>query len=72
MSDSLHLNQLANLNKWCTRYEKGNELKTTFSLDTVILTKVKVKSINDVDFLNRYSNNLRFGAIRLGSGYVCD
>ena len=72
MRYSLHLNPLANLKKWYTRYEQGNEWKTTVSLDTVILTKVKVKSINDVDFHDRYSNHLRLGAIRLGSGYVCD
>ena len=39
-------------------------------MNTVILTKVDIKSINDVSLPAKTSNNLRGDAIRLGSVYV--
>ena len=41
-------------------------------LNTVILTKVKVQSMNVVNLPDRASNKMRVCAIRLGAGYVCD
>ena len=41
-------------------------------MNTVILTKVKVKLINDVNLTDRASNKLRYDAIRYGAVYVCD
>ena len=41
-------------------------------MDIVILTKVKVKSINDVAISDRASNKVRGDAIRLGAAYVFD
>ena len=41
-------------------------------MNTVILTKVKVKSINDIALPARALNNLRGHAIRLGAMYVHD
>ena len=43
-----------------------------FRLNTLILTKVKVKLINYVSLPDRYSNNLRCVAIWLRGMYVCD
>ena len=48
------------------------EGKTIFSFNAVILTKVKVQSINDVALPDIVSNKLRGGAIWLGAVYVCD
>ena len=50
--DAVYLNPLANFKQWYTPYEK-NEGKTIIRLDTVILTKVKVKSINDAALTSR-------------------
>ena len=41
-------------------------------MNTVILTKVRVKSINDIALPYRDSNNLRCDSIRLGAVYICD
>ena len=41
-------------------------------LNTVILTKVKLQSINDVSLPDRDSNKLRGDAIILGAICVCD
>ena len=41
-------------------------------LNDVIVTKVKVQSINHVSTTNIYSNNLRDNTIWLGAVYVCD
>ena len=41
-------------------------------MNTVILTKVKVKSINDVAIPDRDSNKFRGDEIRLGAVYICD
>ena len=41
-------------------------------MNTVILTKVKVKLINDFNLTDRASNKLRYDAIRYGAVYVCD
>ena len=49
-----------------------NEGKTTVRLDTAILNKVKVQSINNIALPNRESKNFRGDAIRLGSVYVYD
>ena len=49
-----------------------NEWKTIFGLNTVILTKVKVKSINDVNITDRESNKLRGDEIMLCAVYVCN
>ena len=40
--------------------------------NTVISTKVKLLSINDVNIPARASNKLRGDEIRLGAVYVCD
>ena len=47
---------------------KGN----IFRLNNVVLTQVKVQSINDVNIPSISSNNLRVDAIRLVGVYVCD
>ena len=70
--DSVYLKPLPNFKKWYTPYENENQGKTIVRLNNVILTKVKVKSINDVDIPARYPNNLRSGAINFGDVYVCD
>ena len=44
--DVVHLNQLADLKQRCNPYEKELRRKI-FKLNTAILTKVKVKPIND-------------------------
>ena len=72
MCDTLYLNPLDNFNNSYTPYEDKIEEKTTVRLNTVILTKVKVKSINYVSISVRSLNNLRGDAIRLGDVYVCD
>ena len=41
-------------------------------MNTVILTKVKVKSINDVNIPARESNKIRVDAFMLGDVYFCD
>ena len=46
--------------------------KTMVRLNTIILTKLKVKPIKDVALPTRYKNNLIGDAIRLGTVYVCD
>ena len=46
--------------------------KKIVRLNTIILTKVRVKSINDVTLPDRSSNNFRGDAIRLAGFYVCD
>ena len=44
----------------------------TVRLNTIILTKVNIKSINDVALPTIASNKLRGDAIRLGAVGVCD
>ena len=44
----------------------------TVRLNTIILTKVNIKSINDVALPTIASNKLRGDAIRLGAVCVCD
>ena len=46
--------------------------KKIVRLNTVILTKLKVKSINYIDFPDIAANKVRGDAIRLGGVYVCD
>ena len=50
----------------------GDEGKTIVGLNTVILTKVRVQTINDVALPGISYNTLRGDAIRLGDIYVCD
>ena len=50
----------------------GNEGKTVAMSNTVILTKVKVKSINCVAFTVRSSKQFRVDAIKWGGVSVCD
>ena len=69
--DAVYFNTLALFKQWYTTYEDENE-GIFFRLNTVILTKVKVKSINDVALPDRASYRLRGDAIRLGSVYVYD
>ena len=71
MCDAVYLNPLDNLKQWHTRYEK-NPREKNFRLNTVILTKVKLQSINDYDLPTRASNKLRENTIRLCAVYVCD
>ena len=49
---------------------KKNEGKENVVLNDVILTKVKVNYIDEVDIKDRDSNNWRGYAIRLGVVYV--
>ena len=51
---------------------KMQRKKKEFRVNTIILTKVKSKSINDVAITNRASNNLRCNEIRVCAEYVCD
>ena len=46
--------------------------ETIGRLNTFILTKVRVKLINDVDNPDRASNNFRGDLIRLVNVYFCD
>ena len=50
--------------------EKNKE--NCFRLNTLILTKVKVKLINYIALPARASNNLRYFEIMLGAVYVWD
>ena len=52
---------------WKTKSRGG-----IFRLNTVILTEIKVKSINDVSLPAIASNKLRGDTIRLGAVYICD
>ena len=69
--DAVYLNPLANFKQWYTPYEYENE-GIFFRLNTVILTKVKVKSIDDVALPDRASYRLRGDEIRFGAVYFCD
>ena len=46
--------------------------KTTFRLNNIILTKVKLQSINDVALTGRASNKLCGDAISLSDAYISD
>ena len=70
--NAVYLNPLANFKQWCILYENKNQRQTIVRLNTVILTNVKLKSINGVIIPTRSSNKLRDDAIRLGALYVCD
>ena len=72
MFDAVYLNVLDNFKQWYTPYENENQEETIFTLNTIILTKVTVKSINDVALPARASNNLISDAFCLGYVYVCD
>ena len=54
-----------------TTYVK-NEGNKIVRLNTVILTKLKVQSINDVTLPTRAPHNLRGEKIRLYAVHVCD
>ena len=51
---------------------KKNQGQSIVRLNTVILTKVKVQSIDYVALPTRASNKFRGDTIRLGAVYVCD
>ena len=70
MCDLLYLNPFANFKQWYTPYE--NKEGNIFSFNTVILTKVKLKSINYVYIPSLESNQLMSDIIRLGNVYFCD
>ena len=70
LCDVVYLNPFANSKQLYTIYEKKRGKKIV-RLNTVILTKLKVQSINDVALTDRESNKLRGDAIRLGDVYVC-
>ena len=67
---AVYLNPFTSLKKWYTPYEK-NELKRISRLNTIILTKFKVQSINYFSHPDISSNKLRGDAISLGAVYVC-
>ena len=69
--DAVYFIPFTNFKQWYTTNEK-NKGKITLRLNTVILTKVKVKSINDVALPDKASNKLRGDTIRLSAVYVCD
>ena len=68
--DALYLDILDNFKQWYTHQEK-NEGKTIFRFNIVILTKVKVQSINSISLTNISSNKFRRDSIRLGDVHVC-
>ena len=71
MCDEVYLNPFANLNQWYTPY--GEKIrKITVRSNTVIITKLKVPSINDVALPARASNRFWSDAIRLDTIYVCN
>ena len=53
-------------------FKGKNKGKTIVRLNTVIITKLKVKSINYFTLPDRPSNKLRVDEIGLGAVYVCD
>ena len=57
--DIVYFNPFANYNQWYTPYEYENWGDTIFRMNTVISTKVKVKSINDVALPTRASDHVR-------------
>ena len=71
MCDALHLNPFEIFKQLYSPYKNVNQVKTIISLNNFILTKVKVKSINNVTITGASSNNLRGCTIRLGAVYVC-
>ena len=66
--DAVYLNPFANFKQWYTPYEKVKE--TIVRLNTVILTKVKVHSVNNVNIPARGINKLSGDTIRLGDVYI--
>ena len=68
---TVYLNIFSNFKQWYNPYEK-NKGKTIVRLNTVALTKVKVKPINYVALPAIASNRSRGDAIRLDVVYVCD
>ena len=56
-SDAVYLNPFAILKQWFTPYRKTKE--KNFWWNTVMLTKVKLNSINDVALPDIASNKLR-------------
>ena len=64
------MNPLDNYKQWYTPYENENQGQKIVRFNTVILTEVKVQSINDVAITTRDSNKLRGDIIRLGAVYV--
>ena len=70
--DEVYLNSSYNFKQWYDPFENKNWGKTIVRLDAITLTKVKVKSINDVALPIRSSNNLRGGSIRFGYVSIFD
>ena len=54
MCDAEYLNQYTNLKQWSKHYEKMKGMIVSFN--TIILTKVKVQSLNDGDLPARALN----------------
>ena len=69
--DAVYFIPFTNFKQWYTTNEK-NKGKITLRLNTVILTKVKVKSINDVAPPDRASNKLSCDSIWFCTIYACD
>ena len=69
--DAVYLNYIANPKQWYTPYGRKWKKKIV-RLNTINLTKVKLKSINYVAITAKASNYLRGDEIRLGAIYVCD
>ena len=65
-------NKINKIDSHIYNYYEKNEGQTIVRLNTVILSKVRVKSINDVAIPDRASNKLRVDSIRLGDFYICD
>ena len=72
MCDSLYLNPLADFKQCCTLYENKNQREKIVRLNTVILTKVKLKKKNEVALPAKDSNELNVYEIRSGAVYVFD
>ena len=66
------MNTLYNFKQWFTPYEKKHQVKTVVRLYTVILTKLKLQSMNYLSITTRASNRLRDNVIRIGAVYVCN
>ena len=69
---AVYLNPPSNFKQWYNHYENKNQVKTIVGLNTVILTKVNLQSINDIALPTRSSNKLRGNTIRLGVVYLFD
>ena len=73
MCDVVYLNHFSNFKQWYTSYGwRVGEGETTSRSNTVILTKVRVQSINDIAIHIITSKKFTGDVSRLGTVYVFD